>query len=328
VFVDGLNMARGESSDSVPDDSAIQRRSFEDFSAAADTMRRSFMKTKTAAQWKRFYAEERDRLGEVGLAQRLDAAPEVAPPTSQAALVFPHTMAAVSGELIAAVARAVVRARASEVLALGVLHGAREQDAEMVRRARAGDRDALATLRRIHDGSAPWCAEEFSLDAFVVFLRLAAQREGRNPPQVIARYPFLVGDDPASVPGLDEVAELAGRMPVVATTDPIHHGAGYGTPEAERASERDATTVASTRACIEKQLALLAAGSFGAFADLAARVRSDFRDNGPVLAHLMRLNAQPSGEVLALRLVDYSEVLGAEVPTWVAAPLIRFGSTQ
>jgi hypothetical protein len=283
------------------------------------------MKTKTAAQWKRFYAEERDRLGEVGLSQRLDAAIAVPPPSSQAALVFPHTMAALTGDLAAAAACAVVQTGASEVLALGVLHGAREQDAELVRRARAGDGDALATLRRVHDASAPWCAEEFSLDAFGVFLRLAARREGRPPPRVVARYAFLVGDDPASVPGVDEVADLAGRMPVVATTDPIHHGAGYGTPGGERLSERAASTVEWARACIEKQLALLAAGRFGDFADLAARVRSDFRDTGPVLAHILRTGAPPSGEVLALRLVDYAEVLDAESPTWVAAPLIRFG---
>jgi hypothetical protein len=282
---------------------------------------------KTAAQWKRFYADERERLGEIGLAQRLDAASEIEPPTPTCALVFPHTLASASGELTAAVARAVVRSGASEVLALGVLHGARERDADLVRRARSGDRDALAPLRRVHDASDAYCAEEFSLDAFDVFLRLAARREGRAVPRVLARFPFLAGDDPASLPGLDELAVLAARMPIVATTDPIHHGAGYGTPEGERLSERDETTAGWARDCIGKQLALLAQGRFADFAALANAVRSDFRDNGPVLATLLRRTAAPAGELLALRLVDYAEVLAAESPTWVAAPLMRWRAT-
>jgi hypothetical protein len=178
----------------------------------------------------------------------------------------------------------------------------------------------------VHDASAPWCQEEFSLDAFEVFLRLAARREGRRPPRVIARYAFLVGNDPASLPGIDGLAALARRMPIVATTDPIHHGAGYGTPVDDRLSEREATTADWARACIERQLALLAAGRFADFADLAGRVRSDFRDSGPVLAHLLSTTGAVAAEVLALRLVDYSEALDAESPTWVAAPLLRFGS--
>ncbi len=297
---------------------------------------------KTAAQWKRFYADERERLGEIGLAQRLDAAPELEPATSKCALVFPHTLASMSGQLTAAVARAVVRSGASEVLALGVLHGARARDAELVRRARAGDRDAVASLRRVHDASDAFCAEEFSLDAFEVLLRLAAQREGRSAPRVLARFPFLVGDDPASLPGIEDLAALAARMPVVATTDPIHHGAGYGTPEGERLFERDESTWAWARDCIAKQFALLAQGRFADFAALANAVRSDFRDNGPVLACLPRRAGTPAGdrpagrecprangtpaELLELHLVDYAEVLAAESPTWVAAPLVRFGS--
>jgi hypothetical protein len=205
---------------------------------------------RTAAQWKTFYAHERARLGEMGLAQRLDRAPDVDLPPG-GALVFPHTMLSVTGDLTAAVARAVVRSGADEVLALGVLHGGREKDADAVRRARAGDRAALAALRGVHEAGEAICDEEFSLDGFEAMLALAAAREGRKPPRVHARYPFLVGDDPASLPGLDEAAKLAARMPVVATTDPIHHGAGYGTPPEARRFERDEATHTWARGCIE-----------------------------------------------------------------------------
>ena len=277
---------------------------------------------KTAAQWKRFYADERARLGEAGLAACLDRAPE-ATAGAGVAPVFPHTMLAASGHLVAAAASAVVRCGADEVLALGVLHGARERDAALVQSARAGDAAARAQLRGVHAPDAAWCAEEFSLDGFVAMIQLAARRQGRAPPRVHARYPFLVGDDPASVPGVDELARMAERMPMVATTDPIHHGAGYLTAASERRSEEDAATRAWARERVQSQLDALATGRWSEFAAIANDVRSDFRDDGPVLAHLLRSRGgEVTGEIAELTLVDYAGALGAERPTWVAAPLM------
>jgi len=276
---------------------------------------------KTAAQWKTFYAEERAALGDVGIGERFDRAASVTLPAG-GALVFPHTRLAISGDLTAAVALAAVRSGAREVLALGVLHGGLQAEAAKVARARTGDAAARSALRRVYAGSDPFCAEEFSLDNFEFLLGLAARREGVAIPQLHARFPFLTGDDPASLPGLMEVEEFAARMPVVATTDPLHHGVGYGTPEGQRRALRDEASVTWARACIQTQLDLLARGDWAGFARLAADARSDFRDVGPVLGHLLRGKA---GEVLDLRLVDYAETLGAEEPTWVAAPLMRVG---
>jgi hypothetical protein len=277
---------------------------------------------KSAAEWKDFYARERTSLGDVGLTQRLERAPQVELRQGEA-LVFPHTMMSATGHLTAAVARAVVRSGADEVLALGVLHGAREEDADRVRRARAGDPDARLALRRVHDGADPLCAEEFSLDHFEALLALESAREGKKPPRVVARYPFLVEDDPVHLPGMDDVIRLAELLPVVATTDPLHHGAGYGTAEGLRRSEHDEATLGWARSCIEAQLELLSHEDWRAFARLAAEVRSDFRDTGPVLARMLRRSGPLRGEILELTLVDYAEVLAAEAPTWVAGPLMR-----
>src|SRR5579859_5225892 len=93
---------------------------------------------KTARAWKEYYSKERREIGDIGLRALFDRAPHIDLPPG-GALVFPHTKARVSGHLVAAVARAIVEARCDEVVALGVLHGAREQDQEQVRRARAGD---------------------------------------------------------------------------------------------------------------------------------------------------------------------------------------------
>lgn len=277
---------------------------------------------KSAAQWKDFYAREREALGDVGLAERLDGAPQVELRRGEA-LVFPHTRMAVTGHLTAAVARAVVRSGADEVLALGVLHGGREEDAKRVKRARSGDPVARGALRRVHRREDAVCAEEFSLDNFEALLALASAREGKKPPRVVARYPFLVGDDPARLPGLDDVIRLAEHMPIVATTDPLHHGAGYGTPERARRAERDESTMVFARFTIQKQLDMLLGAKWIAFQQLADLVRSDFRDTGPVLARALPGAAERRGEILELHLVDYADALQAEPPTWVAGPLMR-----
>ena len=280
---------------------------------------------KSAAEWKDFYARERASLGDAGLTQRLDRAPPVELRQGEA-LVFPHTMLATTGHLTAAVARAVVRSGADEVLALGVLHGAREQDQKRVKRARAGDPIARGALRRVHAGEDAVCAEEFSLDGFAALLALESAREGKKPPRVITRYPFLVGDEVTRLPGLDDVMRLAERMPLVATTDPMHHGAGYGTPEHARRPEHEETTPQYARFCIQTQLDLLLRAEWAAFQELATLVRSDFRDTGPVLAHALRRGPALRGEILELHLVDYAEALEAEHPTWVAGPLMRIAA--
>ena len=280
----------------------------------------------TALRWKRFYEAERARLGEAGLVSLLDRAPAVAPP-SRGALVIPHTRLEASGALIAAAANAVVRAGADEVLAVGVLHGAREADAEMVARARAGDAMALAELRRVHGpgatGDSGRWTEEFSFDAFSELVDLAARRAGRRPPRIIARYPFLVGDHPDDLPGLDELRRLrAGGVPVVATADPIHHGVGYRTPVEARRARADAATIAWARSTVEEGFGLLARREYRAFLDHAAATGSDFRDAGPALVAL--LDGPMEVRVRDAVLVSYAEVLGAEEPTWVAAALAEF----
>ena len=287
---------------------------------------------KTARAWKDYYARERMTLGGEGLRARLEQAegwvdPLLAALAHGGALVFPHTRLEVSGDLPAAVALAVVRAGREEVLALGVLHGAREGDAALVQAARAGDPAARATLRRVHGPGVPDDAghweEEFSLDNFGALLEAAARRDGRPAPRVVRRFPFLTGPTPADLPGVDELAALVARgAALVATTDPIHHGLGYGMPPEETWPLAAAATATRARAAVEEGFQRLAARDYAAFLDHAAALRSDFRDLGPVLAHL--LPAATHFALHELRLVDYAEALAAEPPTWVAAALAAF----
>src|SRR4051794_3969212 len=109
------------------------------------------MQMRTAKAWKAFYRAERESLGREGLQQLIASAPPLSISKDVAgAIVFPHTRLWASGRLPAAAARAVVEAKCQTVLALGVLHGAREQDGPLVQRARSGNVDGLRHLRRVH----------------------------------------------------------------------------------------------------------------------------------------------------------------------------------
>ena len=283
---------------------------------------------KSAREWKVYYAHERSELGEKGLSALLERAPRLALPKG-GALVFPHTRLTQSGELPAAVAAAVVREGCDEVVALGILHGAREQDAALVRRAREGAPSARGSLRRVHGpdtpGDAGYWAEEFSLDNFAALVEVAAARANRKPPRILFRYPFLVGENPADLPGAAELrARLDQGAVLVATADPIHHGAGYGAREEDRLPLEDPQTLEFARWTIERGFRLLADRDFGAFLRHCGDVRSDFRDTGPLLAWLIDPAKRVQVELLDLLLVDYSDALAAPAPTWVAASLARF----
>ncbi len=242
----------------------------------------------TPREWKKFYEDERARLGRAALESMLERAPRV----EADAIVFPHTRAEVTGELVAAAARSVIESGADEVLAIGVLHG------------------APSDVRRVHLSS-EITRDEFSLDAFEALLAIAADRARRKAPRVHARWPLHVGTDPATLDGIDEVAALAERMPIVATADPIHHGPGYGdAPDVPR----------DARASIDAQFRALSSHDFDAFAAECARVRSDFKNAGPVLAYV--LGRDFGFDVRALELVDYAKTLDAAPPTWVAGALV------
>ena len=189
----------------------------------------------------------------------------------------------------------------------------------LVAAAHAGDGDARALLRGVHDEDG-LAAEEFSLDGFMEMLTSAAARVGRSV-EVVRRYPFLVGDDPASLAGVDELERIvADGAFLVATTDPIHHGYAYGTPPAGCHDADDPATTKTARSAIEDQLAALSDHRFGDFAHLTEQHHSDFRDTGPVLAHLVGRGFQ--SEIHDLSLVDYAGVLDAASPSWVAGALV------
>lgn len=272
----------------------------------------------SADAWKQYYRAERERLGSTLMRELIESAQPVGL-AAGGAVVVPHTRMEVTGHQIATAVSTVLASGTDRVLALGVLHGARRVDCDRVAAARSGDADAIRALRGVHD-EAGLASEEFSLDGFVELLGLAAERAGRDL-EVVRRYPFMVGVDPASLPGVDELERLvADGALLVATTDPIHHGHAYGTASSECLDPDEPQTQEIARSAIDSQFAALAGHRFTEFAGLAARDRSDFRDTGPVFAHLVGPGFSPTIHDLAL--VDYSEPLQAPRPSWVAGALV------
>ena len=282
----------------------------------------------SALWWKKFYESERISLGESALEAMVASAPSLNR-SRNSTIIFPHTRLAASGHLTAAAARSIVESGCDTVLAIGVLHGGRESDAEIVARARAGDAGAIKALRGIHGPGAPldvgiW-KEEFSLDNFEVMLHTSARLLGTSVPQLIKRYPFLTGEHPESLRGFEELQELISHgARLVGTADMIHHGAGYGWPRDEWRTQDDPDTIICARDTIEESMVKLATNDFVGFLLDCAAMRSDFRDGGPVIAAL-RGDSQ-SIVTHDLTLVDYADVLEAKHPTWVAAALLSITS--
>ena len=274
---------------------------------------------KTARDWKDYYIAERQSLGRAGLERLLQRAPRANWPT-HGALIFPHTRLVDSGELIAAAALAAVRSRRDTIVMLGVLHGARAQDRERVQRAKSGDADCLRQFRRVHgpgvaDDQQLW-TDEFSLDSFTELVAVAADMEGIPSPRLIARYPFLVGENPADLPGLSELTSLIqSGAGLVATADPVHYGVEYGTDSTLARTSPEAFAFATQS--IETEFAHLARGDFKRFLEHCAAARSDFRYSGPVLAHLLGCPRALQITIRELRLVDYTDTQ----PSWVAGAL-------
>jgi predicted class III extradiol MEMO1 family dioxygenase len=285
------------------------------------------MKELRAKDWKEFYASERQQLGRRAIERMIENA-EVLSSSNESIWIFPHTKLSASGRMIAAVARSVIESGAERVLTLGVLHGGRESDADIVANAKAGQPEAIKLVRKIHGAGSYYDAgmstEEFSLDNFKYLIQVAAEIMNRPVPAIIERYPFLTGEDPLTLPGMEELRRLTDEgILTVATADMIHHGIGYDTPDNEALSDADPNTTSVARHWIEKGLSLLAERDFSEFLRYAEQMRSDFRHTGPVLRELMQGEAR--FEIQDLSLVDYSDVLESGKPTWVAAALIKAG---
>jgi len=265
------------------------------------------------------------RLGHDGAARLLDAgrAWNLAPVLEGGgAVIFPHVSLEVCGHHTAAAVHACLDSGADRVLVLGVLHALTDElEQARVRVADGGDpsvEDSWGIQGPSLPGRTDW-TREFSLSNFLFLWHEETARRGIDGPELTLRYPYLAGGRPGDLPGIEELERITRDCVVVATADPFHHGVGYGDTADEALSPRDGGLELARRR-IEEGLALLGDGDHWGYNRHCVDARSDARDVGQVLRHLL---GPVSGRVLDLVADDMSGPYNASSPTWVAGALME-----
>lgn len=289
-------------------------------------------------------AAEQARLGRPGAERLLDVGREWSrrwdlPATllCGGAVIFPHIGLERCGAHTAAAVHAALDAceqyDVRRVLAIGVLHAITEELEQARVRVAAGADVTREVAWGIQGPGVSWTPgamqprddwqNEFSLLDFLFLWRLEIARRGIRAPQLVLRYPCLAGGRPEILPRIEELAALVGRRAmgavIVATADPFHHGIGYGdAPAVARSAEEGGLELA--RARIEEGLALLSDGRHWEYNQHCVAAKSDARDVGQVLRHLI---GPCDGRILDLTWADTSAAYEQRPPTWVAGALIE-----
>ncbi len=275
--------------------------------------------------YKHLSTEAQRRLGPDGAHRLLDAGRAwcLAPALKAGgAVIFPHAGIETCGHLIAAAVHAALDTDAERVLVIGVLHALTPELETARRRVAEGSDPSNERSWGIQGpglaGHEDW-RQEFSLDHFLFLWGVETQRRGIDGPELVLRYPHLAGGHPERLPGIGELEQRARDSVIVATADPFHHGVGYGDP-AERALLPEQGGLERARRKIDEGFALLGAGRYREYNQHCVDNKSDARDVGQVVRHLM---GPFTATIHELVVEDTSEAYGAAPPTWVAGGLIE-----
>jgi hypothetical protein len=248
------------------------------------------------------------------------------------AALFPHCLLIECGDQIGAVVHASLEAckktSKNQILILGVLHSLTE---------------SLKEARQKEMKTPPWedgcrgifgpglphedvLCKEFSVENFIFLLKRAAERNGLEMPKVVIRYPYLTYGSPETLPGIEELKQLAKDSIIVATSDLCHHGTVYTpfgqSPDLESQkfpiSEQG---YAFARTIIEENLRLLSEEDLLAYRRYCFATIGDSFEVGQMLRFLL---GPLEGHIRDLRLVDVSPFFKDQPePNWVAATLVE-----
>lgn len=277
------------------------------------------------------YYNEPKILGVEGLHAILDKGKQWAPELANTlnaggATLFPHTFLSQCGYQIAAAVHAILDSGADQALVLGVLHPmtaslmqsrSKELNEEDISHEPSHgifcpDRDPNGCL-----------SKEFSLDLFKILFDFEVKRRGIRPPKLIERYPSLVNRNPAQLPRIQELQQIAKDSVIVATDDMCHHGVGYGVAP-KHAYQIDEKGYHFARNLIEEGYELLKRDDYHGyfFHWMNPLGIGDPTDTTTVLKYLL---GKASMDILDLKLVDVSSLFEDNIsPSWVATTLVKF----
>lgn len=246
-------------------------------------------------------------------------------PTLQAGgvLVFAHAGVGDCGHQTAAVIHACLDSGAERVLLVSVLHALSEDmESARVRVAQGGDL-SLEPLRGIQGPGLPGREEwrwDHSLYSFYLLWQAELARRGIEGPEVIVRYPYLAGGRPDTLPGIEELTEIARDAVIISTADSFHHGISYGDPP-EKALYPAEGGLALARSRIQEGIDLLARGDYWGYNQHCVSAKSDARDAGQVFRFL---RGPMTGHILDLAYSDTTDLYNAPAPSWVAAAMVAW----
>lgn len=277
------------------------------------------------------YYEEPKTLGEKGMHAILDEGKKWAKGLATTlnaggAALFPHTFLSQCGYQIAAVVHAVLDSGSDTALLLGMSHPMSES--LMLARAKELNEEDISNEPSwgvLGDGinrDESW-KKEFSLDLFTILFDMEVKRRGIKAPRLIVRYPSLVNREPALLPGIEELKQIAKDAVIVGTDDMCHHGIGYGVPP-EKTLPIDTRGYQFARDYIQEGYALLENNDYRNYFShwMNPLAIGDPSDVAVVLKHLV---GDASIHILDLKLVDVSTLFENDVaPSWVAATLVEF----
>ena len=275
------------------------------------------------------YAREHADLGESGTLEHLERAEQFKLGNTVAAggvLVFPHAGVHDCGYQIAACVQACLDSGADRVIVVSVLHAFNDSMQEARVRVAEGDSASNYPTWGIQgpgiDFRNEWTGDH-ALISWRHFWDAEVKRRGlpeAKIPEVIERYPYLVGGKPTELPGIDDLAAIAKDAAMVSTGDLFHHGIGYG-DSPEDSFEPNTQGIAKAQAKIEEGIALLEEQDYWGFNQHCVEAKSDARDAGQVYYHL---RGPMKGQVIDMSYSDSSELYDQPKPTWVAGALIEW----
>lgn len=270
------------------------------------------------------YRSEHEALGEQGTLELLERGRQwKLAPVLQAGgvLVFPHVGVADCGHQIAAVVQACLDSGADRVLVISVLHAFTNEMEDARRRVAASEPPSKFACWGIQGPGLPG-RQDWQTDHVLMSWRhlwaAETRLRGVKGPQVIERYPYLAGGHPESLPGIDELVEIAKDAVIVSTADAFHHGIGYGdAPENSYFPLQGGLDLARRR--IEEGMQILGRGDYWGYNQHCVSAKSDARDAGQVFRYL---RGPMTGRILDLTFSDAADLYHSPPPTWVAAALM------
>ena len=274
----------------------------------------------------RVYQEEHDALDEADVLRFLDEGRswDLAPTLGAGGvLVFAHAGVEDCGHQAAAVIHACLDSGADRVLLVCVLHALSEElELARIRVAQGGDL-AQEELRGIQGpglaGREEW-RWDHSLYSFYLLWEAELARRGIQGPELVVRYPYLAGGSPETLPGIEELQEIARDAVVISTADSFHHGISYGDSE-DKALHPPMGGLALARSRIQEGIDLLSRGDYWGYNQHCVSAKSDARDAGQVFRYL---RGPMSGEILDLTYTDTTALYNSLPPSWVAAAMVEW----